>query len=309
MSDLGLNAHHEEEVKKYLKFARYNRNQQLRTVDGCFDDLKASRLNEETFTLDEVEEIVDNLKTVVRSSVESELNNDAHTNVLMLVQLFNQAEKWHLKLLTDVSELENQKLLKEVAEFEENVNKPNQSKGLASTLISQKPKLEPLNEGGSTPLLQMEINRLTEENEQLKNKLANTEQSALQSSKESSKLRSDLEQARAKPQANTQPEQSGKNAEEQVTMLSEKIASLSGSLRDAEGAYQNKCSSLEEEVANAKHYILALQHEIEVLTAESEKRFADTTQFKNLKKMLEQKNSQLKDFRKRLKNYEPDTTL
>lgn len=66
------------------------------------------RLNEDTYTLDEVEEMIDGLQTVVRSSVETELINDAHTNVLLLVQLFSQAEKWHLKLQSDISELENQ---------------------------------------------------------------------------------------------------------------------------------------------------------------------------------------------------------
>ena len=40
---MGLNDHHEEEIKKFLKFARYNRQQQLRSVEGSFQDLKDSR--------------------------------------------------------------------------------------------------------------------------------------------------------------------------------------------------------------------------------------------------------------------------
>jgi len=308
MSDLGLNGNHEEEVRKYLKFARYNRNQQLRSVDGCFSDLKESRLNEDTFTLDEVEEIIDNLQTVVRSSVDAELINDAHSNVLLLVQLFSQAEKWHLKLQADISELENQKLLKEIAEFEENEANPNKSRNsLPQTSLSQKAKLEPLNEGGSSALLQMEINRLKEENDQLKSKLTNVEKSAIATNKETTKLRNDLDQARQK--SNTDDSVQSQKTQEDVDLLSDKIMSLSSELCKAENAYQSKCSTLEEEVAQSKHYILALQHEIEVLTEESEKKFADTTQFKNLKKMLEQKNAQLKDLRKRLKSYEPDSDL
>ena len=66
------------------------------------------RLNDDAYTLDEVEEMIDGLQKVVCSSVETELINDAHTNVLLLVQLFSQAEKWHLKLQSDISELENQ---------------------------------------------------------------------------------------------------------------------------------------------------------------------------------------------------------
>lgn len=65
------------------------------------------RLTEGTFTIDEVTEMLEGLQTVVRSEAESELLNTAHTNVLMMRQMFIQAEKWHLKLQADISELEN----------------------------------------------------------------------------------------------------------------------------------------------------------------------------------------------------------
>ena len=65
------------------------------------------RLTDETFTIDEVTEILDGLLTIVRGEVESELINTAHTNVLMMRQMFQQAEKWHLKMSADISELEN----------------------------------------------------------------------------------------------------------------------------------------------------------------------------------------------------------
>lgn len=65
------------------------------------------RLVEETFTIDEVSEVLNGLQAVVHGEVESELINTAYTNVLLLRQLFSQAEKWYLKLQTDISELEN----------------------------------------------------------------------------------------------------------------------------------------------------------------------------------------------------------
>lgn len=303
MTDLGLNSHHEEEVRKYLKFARYNRKQQLRSVEGCFKDLKDSRLNEDTYTLDEVEEIITDLQTVVRSSVESELLNDAHTDVLLLVQLFSQAEKWHLKLQADISELENQKLLKEVADFELNENSISKTKApLEISSLAQKTKLQPLNEGTTNPLLQMEIERLKNTNEELRNKFAQLEKSATVNSKESAQLRTDLEQAKQ----TMNEKKPGEDNSEKMVLLSEKVSSLSMELVGAEEKYKTKFSSLEEEVSSSKHYILALQHEVEVLTAESEKKFSESSQFKNLKKMLEQKNGQLKELRKKLKQYEPD---
>lgn len=65
------------------------------------------RLVEDTYTLDEVTDMLDGLCAVVRGEVESELINAAHTNVLLLRQVLSQAEKWHLKLQADISELEN----------------------------------------------------------------------------------------------------------------------------------------------------------------------------------------------------------
>lgn len=65
------------------------------------------RLVEETFTVDEVKEMLDGLQAVVRAEVEMELINTAHTNVLLLRQLFSQAEKFYLRLQSDISELEN----------------------------------------------------------------------------------------------------------------------------------------------------------------------------------------------------------
>ena len=53
------------------------------------------------------------------SEVENELINSGHTNILLLRQLFSQAEKWHLNLDTDTSELENRDLLEAVKKWEE----------------------------------------------------------------------------------------------------------------------------------------------------------------------------------------------
>jgi len=52
--------------------------------------------------------MIDGLMMIVKGAVDTELLNASHTNVLLLVQLFSQAEKWHLKLQADISELENQ---------------------------------------------------------------------------------------------------------------------------------------------------------------------------------------------------------
>ncbi|KTF73759.1 hypothetical protein cypCar_00047858, partial [Cyprinus carpio] len=96
-------------------------------------------LMEETYTVDEVSDMLDGLQVLVHGEVEMELINTAHTNVLLLRQLFSQAEKFYLRLQTDISELENRELLDQVAEFEKTDFKANSK---AMSALDDKSKAE-----------------------------------------------------------------------------------------------------------------------------------------------------------------------
>ncbi|ROT78328.1 hypothetical protein C7M84_002959 [Penaeus vannamei] len=119
MADLGLSDHHQSCMGGYLRFTKYQRAQRLRSVDACFQDVKDTRLLEETYTSDEVVELLDSLAEVVRAEVEGELIHATHTNSVLLSNVFAQAQKWHLELTVDTSNLENQELLEDVRKFEE----------------------------------------------------------------------------------------------------------------------------------------------------------------------------------------------
>lgn len=166
MSDfgaLGLNEHHQANVINYMRFARYQRTQRLRSVDACFNDLKSSRLYEDTYTADEVTEMLNGLLSVVRGEVDDELLNTSHTNVLLLRQLFQQAERWHLKLQADISELENRELLEKIKDFEEA-----EFTGASRDTDLSALKLQPLNDSGVSELLSLKIKELEEENDKLR---------------------------------------------------------------------------------------------------------------------------------------------
>ena len=111
------------------------------------------------------------MNEAVSSEVETELINSAHTNILLLKQLFSQAEKWHLNLDTDTSELENRDLLEAVKKWEEREF----SSGKLDTSLKEKKKLAPLNEGGPTQLLQIQIQKLEQENQALKLRIKTVE--------------------------------------------------------------------------------------------------------------------------------------
>jgi leucine zipper transcription factor-like protein 1 len=62
---------------------------------------------DDTFTIEEVEEILKDIDSMVETEVETELFGAARTNVLLLQQIFLQAQKWHLDLDADLSALEH----------------------------------------------------------------------------------------------------------------------------------------------------------------------------------------------------------
>ncbi|XP_020008699.1 leucine zipper transcription factor-like protein 1 isoform X1 [Castor canadensis] len=298
MAELGLNEHHQNEVINYMRFARSKRGLRLKTVDSCFQDLKESRLVEETFTMDEVAEVLNGLQAVVHSEVESELINTAYTNVLLLRQLFTQAEKWYLKLQTDISELENRELLEQVAEFEKAEFTSSNKKPIIDIT---KPKLVPLNEGGTTELLNKEILRLQEENEKLKSRLKTIEMQATNALDEKSKL----ERALQDLQLNQGNQQDFIKAQD-LSDLENTVAALKSEFQKTINDKTENQKSLEENLVTAKHDLLRVQEQLSMAEKELEKKFQQTAAYRNMKEILTKKNDQIKDLRKRLAKYESE---
>ena len=106
-SDLDLNAAHSQYVVDYLRYVRHKRNLSIKSIEGAFKDVEESRLVESTFTCDEVEQILSGLCGVIKADIQSELIATAHTNVLLLRQMFKEGEKWRINLQVDISDLEN----------------------------------------------------------------------------------------------------------------------------------------------------------------------------------------------------------
>ncbi|XP_007259039.2 leucine zipper transcription factor-like protein 1 isoform X2 [Astyanax mexicanus] len=291
MADFGFNEHHQNEVINYMRFARSKRLLRLKTIDSCFQDLKDSRLVEETFTVDEVTDMLDGLQVVVRGEVEMELINTAHTNVLLLRQLFSQAEKFYLRLQTDISELENRELLEQVAEFEKTDFKSN-SKGNQE---SSKPKLAPLNEGGVSELLNKEISRLQEENDKLRTRLRTLESQAMSALDERSKAERALKDL-----------QKIQGDQQELSNLEDTVAAMQADFEKSLNANVASQKELQDNLVSAKHDLLRVQEQLSLAEKELEKKFQQTAAYRNMKEILSKKNDQIKDLRKRLQRYESD---
>lgn len=68
----------------------------MKQIQSSFQDTE-STFFDDTFTKEEVKEIIENLEKIVECDLESEIINFSHNNVLILRQLFKQAEKWYLR--------------------------------------------------------------------------------------------------------------------------------------------------------------------------------------------------------------------
>ncbi|XP_073686774.1 leucine zipper transcription factor-like protein 1 isoform X3 [Garra rufa] len=269
MADFRFNEHHQNEVINYMRFARSKRALRLKTIDSCFQDLKDSRLMEETYTVDEVSDMLDGL----------------------------QAEKFYLRLQTDISELENRELLEQVAEFEKTDFKANSKVNQESS----KPKLAPLNEGGVSELLQKEISRLQEDNDKMKARLRTLESQAMSALDEKSKA----ERALKDLQKSQGDQQSAKHAQE-IANLEGTVAAIQADFEKTLNASAASQKDLRDSLVSAKHDLLRVQEQLSLAEKELDKKFQQTAAYRNMKEILTKKNEQIKDLRKRLQRYESD---
>nr|XP_034329177.1 leucine zipper transcription factor-like protein 1 isoform X3 [Crassostrea gigas] len=277
-----------------MRFSRYQRGQRLRAVEMCFEELKSSRLDETTYTIDEVTEMLDGLLSVVRGEVEGELDNTAYTNVLLLRQMFQQAEKWHLKLQADISELENRELIETIADFEER-EFAGTTRDTDFNSVLRKMKLAPINESGGAALLHMKIEELEKENLKLS-------EQRIQLEKQVKSLGGSVAVSAA---ASSVAGGSNQNDGE-VNDLRKKLASLESDLdsTSTKRSSANSSNSMEKDLVSTKHELLKIKEMLEMAEKELEKKVSQTNPFKNLKQMLVKKNDQLKELRKRLSKYE-----
>jgi leucine zipper transcription factor-like protein 1 len=62
---------------------------------------------------------------------------------------------------------------------------------------------------------------------------------------------------------------------------------------------------VEKEMIGIKHRYLEIQEQLAMAEKELERKFNQTNAYKNMKQMLDKKNDQIKDLRRRLNRYEP----
>eukprot|EP00276_Gloeochaete_wittrockiana_P003512 CAMPEP_0184656472 /NCGR_PEP_ID=MMETSP0308-20130426/16532_1 /TAXON_ID=38269 /ORGANISM="Gloeochaete witrockiana, Strain SAG 46.84" /LENGTH=317 /DNA_ID=CAMNT_0027093621 /DNA_START=9 /DNA_END=962 /DNA_ORIENTATION=- len=309
-----VNTHHEEQVTKYMKFTRTQREESLREIDGSFDDFKESRLQDSTYTVNEVQKLFSDLAAIVKSSVQTDLQNMSNAMVLLLRQLFSQAEKQYVSLDVDAGSLEDKLLLDQVAKAEEATSgKP--------ALGAPKPQLASLRVDAGKAL---EAGQMKEDMKQMRERMQRVQAQAAVAVKEKASLTHELERLKAELEttksSESDKEQKLKLASAQLATLLSKTASLESEMsslsKSSKASGPKSADSASKEEGDRLAYIQNLRKELnetkaqlDSVTKDHNVKLNESKQFQQLRKMLETKNQSIKSLREELKKFRPEADI
>lgn len=273
-----LNDHHTEMAMKYIRFSMLQRNEQLKELVAAVGDYKETRLiADETYSTDDVTGMLDSLTETLRADLSRNLQRVSHSNVVLLRQLFAQAEDTENTLTVDTSYLEDEMLLSLVAKMEEESQKKKQDSLVASHQASSL-------KGGQLPSLdsRKEADALMSGNAQLKARLIELQQELVNVQREKTVLNDKcmaLEEEKASA----------------TVMAVPPASDPAPSSEDSD--------ALKKELAALKAEKEAADKAVEELTAAMDMKLQETPQFRAMKDMMAKKNSQIKTMREALEGF------
>jgi len=292
-----LGEFHNKQLESYLKFARFKREQHLRDVQAAFADTKESRLYDEHYTKQEVIDILDSLASVVKGDVQKELLHVSHTTTLLLRQMFAQAETILFELHADTNQLENERLIKEIASFEEqSIEKEKNPK------LAMKPLSKP-----SDKALQHTVGVLSEQNKGFQEKFKILQQKAIEIANEKTKVGEDLEKSRQIiEQLKKQLEKLGEKPEVNVALVEKKAeAKADAKVETVQKQLDAVKIDNSKEIETLKQDLQKAKDEQAKAKEELDKKLNASAPFLNMRKMISKKNDQIKTLREGLRKYDP----
>eukprot|EP00741_Cyanophora_paradoxa_P016453 tig00020918_g15886.t1 len=292
----------EAQMTNYLRFARAQREASEREVVATFQDFKADRLSEDTFTKAEVAKMLDDLASQIRSTFSTELQQSASSVVIMLRQLFEQAEKQYVTLVINTAQLEDKYLLEEVKQFEEGkFGRGLGGKDANVKLSTLKTEIAP---------------DVAEDMKNMRERMLKMQQQATAVLKEKSDIRGELEHLKHELDqlrvVDHQKDAQLKKSEEALAALQSKQVELQStidklqSMQSASGAGPSVSNDY---LMNLRKELAETKDALDQAVKEQQHRINESKQFQQLKKMIAQKNELLRNLRHELKQFRPDLDI
>lgn len=248
---------------------------------------------EDSYTTEDVESMLDGLCAVVKSNIQTELQNTSHCNVVLIRQLFRQAEKLGVELAADTATLENEFLLKQVAKWEDASKQPaaplSGSGGMAvpKSLPSLGDQMATMDK--ESQKITAQLNEQSDENTMLRDRLQKMQIQCTSILKEKSQLAAELEQSRATV-SQLESQTSG-------TPAATPAAAAAPAPATAAAADGNDASLQEQ--------LRVRSLELEQARRDMTEKLNNSKQFVQMKKMVTDKNKKMKELRDLLRKYAP----
>jgi myosin heavy subunit len=280
-----LNDTHRSQVLQYLKFFQAKRDENAKEIEAVFEEQKDMRLLEEMYPVDEVAQILDGVKSLVKSSMKDEFEKFTQQSVLYLRQLFLQAEGNGVAINVDLSTLDDAVLLSGIEKLDiESRGK----KGLGDLPDTRRAgSLAPV-AGAVDVKLVTQIKDLQDANRSLLAKFEKLSNQCRESQKECVELK-------------------GANSDLQDELRQTK-GDLSNLKSSNKSAQQAEIESLRKELAQQKEeqakQVADLKAELKAQGDTLNSKVNNAPQYQQLKKLMNTKNDQLKESRARVKQLE-----
>ncbi|XP_025203283.1 leucine zipper transcription factor-like protein 1 [Melanaphis sacchari] len=281
--NISVNDHHKNVIVSYVEFMDHQKKQSVILIKKAFEEIFKTNLLDETYTKEEVKNILNSLERSITNEIKCELSAYTSTNLLMMYQFFQQAEKWHLRLNLDISEIQNKELLQEMEKIETNYNTMNRT-------LNKKKLLDTFDHISSdfVEVLHKRLNQLETHNSKLEADLKTLEDNCnkLNNEKEELKLLMKQEDRQGDPQKNLV----------EIEVQTQNIIDDNTNNHDE---CKTTVNQLENELAVAKS-------QLTLTNLELDRKFNDTAAYINMKNIITKKNEQVRELRDRLLIYEKE---
>ncbi|XP_015366000.1 PREDICTED: leucine zipper transcription factor-like protein 1 isoform X2 [Diuraphis noxia] len=261
----------------------HQKKQSIILIKKAFEEVFKTNLLDETYTKEEVKNILNSLERTITNEIKGELSAYTNTNLLMMYQFFQQAEKWHLRLNVDISEMQNKELLQAMEKIEISNNIMNRT--------LEKKKLLNTSDyitNDFAEVLQKRLNQLESHNSKLEADLKTLEDNCnkLKNEKEALKLRIEIEDKQEDPQKNLV-----------------EIEVQTQNTFDDNSINHDECKTTANQLRNE---LMIAQSQLTLTNLELDRKFNDTAAYINMKNIITKKNEQVRELRDRLLIYEKE---
>ena len=188
-----LNAIHKNQVVKYMKFFQYKTIEHKKEILYAIDEIRDTKMNDNMYTRNDVNEILECLKEEADEVITDELNKFTKQTVLYLRQLFLQAEGHKINLSVDLHSLDDAILLAKIEklDIDSKLNIPDRKKTKLSSLLNNNIDISLVTQIKD---LENKYNQLLEQNNTLQQQLNLSNDQNIELKKEMNQLINDNEE-------------------------------------------------------------------------------------------------------------------